>query len=115
MASSGICQALQIGSLAPFDLPLCRSFSTQCIKSVVDRTPMQRPLASTTGAPVTPARDNIRAAPCSDISRGTITTCADMMSAAQSASKDLLVRVISHLPGVEFHFRDLKKEQSVCQ
>jgi hypothetical protein len=69
------------------------------MKSVAESTPMQRPWLSTTGAPVTPARASMRAAPCNDISRGTITTFADMMSAAHWLISDLVCWFMRHLLG----------------
>src|SRR5476651_1993064 len=88
---SGICHDWEIPSSLRWDLGRgSRSFSTECMKSAGERTPMQHPLSSRTGPPVAPAMLNMWAAPCSDIWRGIITMLRDIMSAAHKDISDLL-------------------------
>ena len=71
-------------------------------KSVADRTPIQRPRASTTGAPLTWAWDSRWAAPASDICRGITTRSRLMTSAAHRASRGLVLGVMGEFLTSEF-------------
>src|SRR5262249_25709715 len=100
-ASSGsgsiICHGWQIGSTGTLPGVVC---CAQRTKSVADRTPTQRPSASTTGAPVTCACDSSRAAPRSDISFGTSTSAWLISSPTVNVSNARFfgAATIGHLP-----------------